>query len=373
MKLLTDATMAFSQYTVDGTFALYGHALTFTSPTSLTFTNNGTFDIGSQTLDFASVGGATFTSPGTVNGTGVIRTAGTVSLYTGWDVEPPLTVASGTTTSTGRGLRGAVTVANGAILRIAAASTLEAYGNVTVDGTLSGGDGRTLKFFGATFTNNGTVSLANVRFSRSGTQTIQGAGAWTCAGELRIEFGSIVSLANDLTFGQPFTVYGTLDIGSHTFTFAGASFNNSGAVNGTGMFRTTGIVSLYPGFAGDFNTPLTVTNGTTTAHGYLNGPLTIASGAVLHIPTGSALSAYGDITVNGILSGGGGVVALVFFGNIFTDNGTVSVPYVIFNGSAAQTIGGGSITFENLKIDNATDVTCAPSPSRARSKSKTAP
>ena len=98
-----------------------------------------------------------------------------VSLDISGAFNAPLTVASGTTTAKGT-LNGIVTVASGATLQVVAGPALSAYGNVIVDGALSGGDGTaTLKFFGATFTNNGTVSLANVRFSRSGTQTIQGA------------------------------------------------------------------------------------------------------------------------------------------------------------------------------------------------------
>ena len=79
---------------------------------------------------------------------------------------------------------------------------------------------------------------------------------------------------------------------------------------------------------GTFNPPLTVASGTTTAFGSLNGSLTVANGATLQIPADYALGVYGEITVNGALSGGGGNASLYSYGSTFTNNGEVSVPYI---------------------------------------------
>ena len=146
-------------------------------------------------------------------------------------------------------------------MQIPADNALVVYGEITVNGTLSGGGGNAslysygstftnngmvsptyVYFYGSTFANNGTVSVTGVSFNSSGAQTIQGTGPWTGTGQLWIQ--STVSLANDLTFdGGQLDVnhtLATLDIGDHTFTFAGTSFINLGTVIGTGAFRTTG-------------------------------------------------------------------------------------------------------------------------------------
>ena len=193
-----------------------------------------------------------------------------------------------------------------------------------------------------TITNNGTISLANLIFALEygigGTQTIRGTGAWTGAGQMRIDRVSTVTLADDvsmgfssfyikgypltggafvlnnhtLTFtsgtGLAFTNTGTFDIGSQTLDFAsagGATFTGAifdagmwrtGTVNGTGTFRTSGTISLDGGV---FNPPVTVASGTSTARASLGGPLTIASGATLQILT--RLTVKGNVTVAGTL------------------------------------------------------------------------
>ena len=99
-----------------------------------------------------------------------------VALY-GGSFDPPLHVLGGTTTASGA-INGSVSVDSGAILRVAADSSLVAHGDVTVNGTLSGGNASSyLSFRGTTFTNNGSsVTLANVYFDGGGGQTIAGTG-----------------------------------------------------------------------------------------------------------------------------------------------------------------------------------------------------
>src|SRR2546427_6069758 len=81
---------------------------------------------------------------------------------------------------------------------------LVANGDVTVSstGTLSNVfANETLRFNGSTLTNNGTISIANLEFHRSGAQSIAGSGMWT-GGNININgSGTNVSLSGAQTFG----------------------------------------------------------------------------------------------------------------------------------------------------------------------------
>lgn len=68
VSLANDVTMAYGQFTVDGTFSLNDHVLTFSTPNSLSFTNVGVFNVGNQTLAFHAPDGASFTNHGTTSG-----------------------------------------------------------------------------------------------------------------------------------------------------------------------------------------------------------------------------------------------------------------------------------------------------------------
>ncbi|HSN75649.1 MAG TPA: hypothetical protein VL334_11280, partial [Anaerolineae bacterium] len=112
-----------------------------------------------------------------------------------------VTILSGhtITVDTGAAESGALTVEAGATLDIPAGYTLTANGDVTVDGDLSG-VGAYLYFYGATLTNTGSsISVDNVYFYRTGTQTITGVGSWTGTGTLTIGYDSSTVLANDVT------------------------------------------------------------------------------------------------------------------------------------------------------------------------------
>ena len=356
--------------TVYGTLSLSANA-TLDTP----LTNWGTVALGTRTLTFT---GSSFANAGTVNGTGEFRTSGTVSMSTG-AFNPPLRVLSGTTTAYGT-FNGAVTVNSGATLEVQAGVNLYVYGDLTVNGTLSGGDSSSgLIFYGSTLTNNGnTITVANVYFRGSSAQSITGAGAWT--GNGLFETQADVTLANDiamafssfhfndysstifsfdnhlLTLTSPtmltITVQGTLNIGSQPFTISapgGSSFTGSGVVNGTGELRTSGTVSLS---SSALNPPLRVVGGTTTAYGTLNGAVTVNSGAALEVQAGVNLYVYGDLTVNGTLSGGNGSSGLIFYGSTLTNNGnTITVANVYFAGTSTLQ-GTGSFIGDTATIQS---------------------
>ena len=218
----------------------------------------------------------------------------------------------------------------GATLDIPAGNTLTANSNVTVHGDLSGADAY-FTFYGATLTNTGSsISVDNVSFYATGTQFITGAGSWTGTGTLTIDSGSSTYLANDVTMAfSQYLVNGTFSLDDHVLTFnpagaltftnwyggtfamgsqtlafdapGSATFNNYGTTSGGGTFETSGTVSLVAG--GNFDPPLEVVSGTTTAYGTIQSTITVQAGATLKVPDDNNLTANSDVTVHGDLSG----------------------------------------------------------------------
>lgn len=350
VTLANDVSMAFGAF-VNAAIPLnlQGHTLSFTTAGSLTFTNYGELNLGSQPFVFSAPGGATFDGRGPVNGTGEFRTSGTVSLTpaTFGAFNPTLHVLSGTTTAQGT-LNGAVVVDTGATLQVAANYNLDLYGNLTVNGTLTGGETSTLYYDGASFTNNGTVSAVHVGFYGSGAQTLAGAGTWTGAvGSSTLVIGgdATVTLANNvlLVYGQ-YTNYGTLALGTYRLTVGGGGVYNNGAVTGYGggVFRAQGNSDLYS-MTDDFTAALEIYSGTTISSGRVDGPVTVASGATLQVEGGSNLELHGNVTVAGTLSGGL-YDELWLYGGQISNSGTISANSVYFNGSGQTISGAGSWT-----------------------------
>lgn len=381
VTLAHDTAMAFSVFLFNANlptiFSFNDHVLTLTSPTTLLIYVWGTVNFGNQPFTISAPGGSSFSNIGTVSGTGTVRTQGTVSLFSGNGLSLPLSVLSGTTTAYGP-FSGAITVANGAILQVAASQALFAYGDLTVNGIVSEGDSfSTLEFRGNTLTNNGTVSIANVYFSGGSAQTITGTGAWT--GNGLFETRADVTLANDiamafssfqfnssfsttftfnnhvLTLTSPttlaITVYGTVNIGNQPFTISapgGSSFANYGTLSGTGVVQTQGMVSLYAA-TNNFSPPLEVLSGTTTARGTFNGAITVANGAILQVAASNSLYAYGDLTVNGTVSGGS-FSSLEFRGSTLTNNGNITTVANVYFASTSTLQGTGSFIGNTASI-----------------------
>jgi hypothetical protein len=182
-------------------------------------------------------------------------------------------------------------------------------GDVTVNGTLgpSCGD-ESFVFKGASFSNNGSVSMPNVTFSRAGSQTISGPGAWTST-MLTIDPPSTTSLGSDIGLAvSTFTVNGaysggifitaidgaTTLGGSGTVGFHGLTINAAHSLNANGTsFGVSGGWTNNGSFAAGGNTVTFNAAGTQTFTGNTTfNNLTVAVGA--SVDTGASIA-----TVNG--------------------------------------------------------------------------
>ncbi|HSN77852.1 MAG TPA: hypothetical protein VL334_22480, partial [Anaerolineae bacterium] len=209
-----------------------------------------------------------------------------------------------------------------------------------------------------------------------GTQTITGVGSWTGTGTLTIGYDSSTVLANDVTMTfsdylvngsfsldnhvltlNPastlnFTNWGVFDMGSQLLAFdapGSATFTNHGTTSGSGVFQTSGTVSLYAG--GTFSPPLRVVSGTTTATGTIQSTITVEAGATLKVPDGNSLTANGNVTVDGTLSGGNASSYFILNGVSLTNNGSsVTVANVYFASGAHTLQGTGSFSTNTATI-----------------------
>jgi hypothetical protein len=287
-----------------------------------------------------------------------------------------------------------LTLVSGSGLQINAFQTMTVNGDITVNSTavLGGGTASSLRFNGATFTNNGTVSEPEVDFNRNGAQSIAGTGAWTGSflnigisasgnasntslsgpqtfgvGTLTVVSGNTLTVNNGLTTTTAnITNHGTLSLNS-TLSFNPPQgsmriFENTATVSGAGTFQAQGDIEIDN--TGSFSAPLSVSssggsltrvNGVPTT---FDGPITVASGATLQIDAFQVLVTNGDVTVNstGTLTGQGSST-LRFNGATLTNNGTISAPTVEFNASGAQTLTGAGAISSNTVVNNGSTVT----------------
>jgi len=310
-----------------------------------------TLSLGGNTLTVSA--GTAFSNSGTVSGAGTFRTQGGVTLVQFGSFSPPLEVNTGTTTGLGS-FDGTILVAPGATLTVSASGTVIANANVTVNGTLSGGDGGSIfTFNGSTFTNNNSVTVALFQFRSVGAQSLAGTGTWT-GSSLTILDSSTTSLSNAVTFAvSTFTVNSgcTLSLGSNMLTFVGTTFTNSGTVSGAGTFRTQGSVTLHQLALGTFSSPLEVNTGTTTGEGSFDGTISVDAGATLTVRASWTVTANADVTVNGTLSGADSASTFTFNGSTFTNNGSsVTVPNFNFGDGVQTLTGTGSFSSNTANI-----------------------
>ena len=196
-------------------------------------------------------------------------------------------------------------MASGATLRIDAFQVLMPNGDVTVNstGTLTGQGSSTLRFNGATLTNNGTISPPTVEFNGSGAQTLTGAGA--VSSNTIVNSGSTVTLGSDHQLST-LTINGggALNITSRTLSVSGGGT----PLTNNGTMTTTGSTVVYNGSSAQdmassfvFNN-LTINNpaGVTLSSSdeQINGALTLTAGAL-------SIGAH-TLTLNGAISSGAG-------------------------------------------------------------------
>ncbi len=248
-----------------------------------------------------------------------------------------------------------LSISTGAELRVGTSLSLTCNGDATVNGTLSGGNGSSsFTFYGPTFTNGSTVSIATLYFDASTDQSIAGTGSWTCT-TLYIGWSNAhtVSLSNALTLDVATLVVSggsTLSLGTYDLTFTGSTISNSGTISGTGTLKINDSpVTISNG--GTLSAPLQILTGTTTANGTFGGAITVDAGTTLQVLAGGSMTASANVTVNGTLSGGDGSSAFTFNGSTFTNNSPVSVATFTFDALSGQSIiGTGSWTCTTLYI-----------------------
>ncbi|HEX7313869.1 MAG TPA: carboxypeptidase regulatory-like domain-containing protein [Pyrinomonadaceae bacterium] len=167
-----------------------------------------------------------------------------------------LNVQSGRTLTitNGRSLTAATTtIDSGATLNVPAAQTGRLAGALALNGALTGGDAISeFRFDGATLTNNGTISVAVLRFGGT-TQTLVGTGTVTSS-KTNVLTGANVTLGNSHTLGAlaidgggRFTQGDTSDLAVGALTVVqGGTFQNLGAGDLTlgGDVSNDGVVNI---------------------------------------------------------------------------------------------------------------------------------
>ncbi|MEI6776476.1 MAG: hypothetical protein WCK70_06215, partial [Chloroflexales bacterium] len=295
--------------------------------------------------------------------------------------------------STGQTLtaQAAVTMQSGSTLL--GSGTLQIRGDMTNSGVITGTG--IVTFTGTTFTNSGTVGIAETRFSGT-TQSMAGAGEWV--GAVRVMAGSTTSLDTSGNFRRSLTIEtgGTAQPNTYYYpnlrTAVGASAGPVLTINGTLATSPSGYgIDIW----GDPSSPPTVVNnGTQTgllrirgsaSTDYVQmsgqiGPVTVLDGrllvrdapltligalningsirSVVEVSTGQTLTAQaavtmqsgstllgsgtlqirGDMTNSGVITGTG---IVTFTGTTFTNSGTVGIAETRFSGTTQSITGSG--------------------------------
>jgi hypothetical protein len=169
----------------------------------------------------------------------------------------------------------AMTLQTGRILSIGSSRQLLVSSSISNAGSITGSG--SLFVDGATFTQNGSVSVSSVDFD-SGTHTLSGSGAFP-AGIITVLNGALLTLTGDLSLSvMVINNGGAVDLSNRTLTLTGAGTS----IFNSGSFTATGSTIIYQGDVAQVVTPnISYTNLT------VNNP--------------SGLSLAGDTTVAGIL------------------------------------------------------------------------
>ncbi|MBK8550209.1 MAG: hypothetical protein IPL53_03790 [Ignavibacteria bacterium] len=306
---------------------------------------------------------------GTVTGAGTFQTQGVnlqMNLRPGSNFNAALKVNTGTTIANNQSspfdgkLFGPVTVDAGATLSVGTGTYgLYVYNTVTNNGTITGTSEATFALRGSSLVNSGIINVDN--FTMDTTSAISGAGSFVIENATITAFGN-VSLLSNVTFSPTVSFVinngGILNPNTRTFTFASGQFeiNNGGTVSNSGLFQTQGSVYIDLKPTSQFNAPLKVNTGTTTANnesspfdGRLYGPLTVDAGATLSVGNGTyGLFVYNTVTNNGTIAGTS-EVTFALRGPSLVNNGTMSVDNFTMDTTSAIS-GAGSFVIENATI-----------------------
>jgi hypothetical protein len=334
--------------TISGDVSVVSGILNVTASGTNTFTIGGNVSISSG----ASLQGSSTTGTGTLNITGNVTGAGTLTgndastgtanITVGGNLTSRISLSTGTTSLTFSGGAVSVTFTPGN-------GTTPTVQNLTI------GNGTNSKVvtLGANLSiaSGKTMTVTNAATLDCGTKIISGAGAFTLSSGATFTIGD----ANGITASA---ASGNIQVtGTRTFS-SGANYNYNGSgaqATGDGLTAgnnitiqdTGGIVTLTTGVAvnGTFNV-----NSSTTFHAGTN---ILSGGGVFNLSSGGTL---GIGSVDGIASSGA-------TGNVQTGtrNFNTGASYV-YNGSGAQITGNGlPSTVNNLTISNGVGVTLSAS------------
>ncbi len=349
--------------------------ITFSPVSSLTINSGGVLTPSSETFAFTSGtfilnSGATVTGLGVA--AGVLQTQGNVIFIfrSGSSFNSAVNVTSGILTAyNDQGpylavFYGTITINSGATLTVPNGGyNTQANNSLTNNGSITGVATFTIR--GPILANNGSITTTNLRFDS--TTSISGTGTYT-SNTITIGGAGNVSLSNNVTFtpGTSFTISngGILNPNNKIFNYNSGSFYamNGSTVLSSGTFQTQSNVNLIVKAGSNFNAPLKVNTGTSTAfddagpyNAIFNGTITVDAGATLRTNNGGyTIQANKNVTVNGSLFSFPGAIVRMR-GSVLTNNSSISGGNFSFD-STTSIAGAGTNTTSAISISSTGNV-----------------
>jgi hypothetical protein len=199
----------------------------------------------------------------------------------------------------------AMTIQSSRVLTINASRQLSTAANITSAGQITGAG--SLLFDGASFTQNGSVSLASVEFD-AGAHALTGGGSFA-SGIITVLAGASVTLTSNYSLSViVINSGGSLDITNRALTLTGAGT----AIFNSGTITATGSTVVYQGTVAQVVTAninynnLTINNtagvslaGDTTLNGLLDLLTDLTTGSfILTMPASATTTGAGDVIGN---------------------------------------------------------------------------
>ena len=290
---------------------------------------------------------------GTISGAGTVQTQGAdveVNVDNNSNFDADFTVNSGNTMARNPGspftaaFNGDITVDVGASLQGGSGGfTILARGNVLNNGTIQGVSTTSFTMRGASFENNGSVTITNLKFDS--TTALSGNGTYT-SNAIFINASGNVSLSNDVTFA-PLSSFSILAGGvfdpTNIFTFDNGTFvlNNNASVLNSGTFKTQDTVTLNIKVNSNFQAPLNISDGVTTI---------LDPGSPFDSPL------YGTLTIDAgaTLSGGPGGYTIIAHDNVINEGSIIGVSSSSFSMRGSSFLNNGLISITNFMFDSTT-------------------
>ncbi len=358
--------------TVTVTASVTANQLTVDSGAVLTISNGIVLTITAGTGNDLTVSPSS-----TLNGTGTVRTQGTIelNLRAGSFFNAALNVNTGTTTANDQtspfegSLFGTVTIDAGSTLTAGTSlRDLFLYGNVVNNGLLTAGSSTAvLKIRGLSLANNGSINTTGPLYFDN-TTAVSGTGSFIISNTF---ISGNVVLQNNITYTPSLISVdsnGILNPNGKILTITQGTLEvkPTATVFDSGTIKTQGLVTLNLRAGSAFNADLNVNTGFTTANdqitpfeGSIFGNVTIDAGASLGVGSaGRILSIYGTVLNNGTLTGGSSSSTIKIRGSSFANNGTINTVGTVNFDSATSVSGSGTFSpngtsiFGNVMLQN---------------------